>query len=168
KRPRVRVSSAIFTALVLVPGITTVASAIFAPLIAQLESIGVHGFRALDLPCVNPSGPLLPNALGADIAAVRAALVELIDCALDIVLVGHSYGGAPCLAAAHGLWKSTQGRESKMGGVAKIALISAVITLPGPSVGGLRQEFESKHGAVEGPPPHTETSEKARGVDLKK
>ncbi|TKA60286.1 hypothetical protein B0A49_12782 [Cryomyces minteri] len=120
------------------------------------------GYMGLEPRSTRPGDTItVLSVFEADIAAVRVALVELIDRGLDVVLVGHSYGGAPCLAAAHGLWKSTRDRESKRGGVAKIALISAVITLPGQSVGGLRQEFESKHGAVEGPPPHIEPSDKA-------
>lgn len=148
---------------VLVPGITTVASAVFAPLVQQLESIGIKGFNPLDIPSVNPAAPLIPNAFEADVAAIRAALTEAIDTkGLDVVLVGHSYGTAPCLAAAQGLWKPGRERLEKKGGVVKVAIIAGPLVLTGESVGGLRQEYEKQFGAVEGPPPEFEQSDKVR------
>jgi pimeloyl-ACP methyl ester carboxylesterase len=153
---------------VLVPGITTVASVVFAPFVKKLESIGVRGFSPLDIPSVNPAKPLVPSAFDADVAAIRAALTEAIDRkGLDVVLFGHSYGAAPCLAAARGLWKSVREREGKKGGVAKVAMIAAPLILTGESVGGLRQEYEKLFGAVEGPPPEFERTDLVRSDKMK-
>ena len=151
------------SATVLVPGITTVASAVFPAFVEELERIGVKGFRPLDLPSVNPAGPLSPNALQADIDAIRAVLTEHIEGkGLDVLLVGHSYAGAPCLAAAEGLWKTTREREGKKGGVAKAALICAAIVLAGEGVGTVRQQYEDEFGSVPGPPPDIEQTEKVK------
>lgn len=148
---------------VLVSGINTVASVVFPPFIKQLASIGVEGFSPLDMPSVNPTALLKTNAFEADVAAIRAALTEALDSkGLHVVLVGHSYGAAPCLAAAQGLWKTARKREGKKGGVVKVALIAAPLVLTGESVGGLRQEFEKQFGAVEGPPPDFEQTDMVR------
>jgi hypothetical protein len=101
---------------VLVPGITIVASAVFVPLVKQLELIGVAGFTPLDIPSVNPTKPLLPNAFEADVADIRAALAEAIESkGLDVVFLGHSYGAAPCLTAAEvsgRLFGKSKGRKA--------------------------------------------------------
>ena len=148
---------------VLVPGITSVASTLFEPLLKQLESIGVKTFSALDIPSVNPTARLLPNALGADVAAIRVALTEAIEGkGLDVALVGHSYGGVPCLVAAEGLWKTVRERKGKKGGVVNVALIAAPIVLAGETVGGLRQDYEKQFGVVEAPPPEFEQTDMVR------
>ncbi len=155
------------SATVLVPGITTVASSIFPAFIKELERVGVEGFRPFDLPSVNPAGPLSPNALQADIDSIRTVLIEHIeDRGLDVLLIGHSYGGVPCLGAAEGLWKTTREREGKKGGVFKVALIAAAITLSGEGVGPLRQSYEDEFGAAGGLTPDIEQNEKVRLTTL--
>ena len=154
---------------VLVPGITTVASVVFEPLVKQLDRIGVKDFRPLDIPSVNPTRPLLPNAFEADVSAIRAALTEAIESkGLDVVLVGHSYGGTPCLAATEGLWKTTRERQGLKGGVAKVALIAAPLVQAGESISGLRQEYEKEFGAVEGLPPEFDQTENVRPDRIKR
>ena len=148
---------------VLVPGITSVASAVYEPLVKQLALIGVKDFKPLDIPSVNPTLPLSPNAFEADVSAIREALAEAIESkSLDVVLVGHSYGGVPCVAAAEGLWKTTRERQGRKGGIVKVALIAAPLVLTGETVGGLRREYESQFGAIEGPPPDAEQTDKVR------
>ena len=115
---------------VLVPGLCIVASAIFQLLVNQLNSVDVKEFRAFDLRSVDPSEKLLPSSFEADVAALGATLADYIERdGLDILLVAHSYGGAPSLAAAAaaGLWKPTREKQGKKGGMAKIALISAAL-----------------------------------------
>jgi len=148
---------------VLVPGITTVASDAFVPLVKQLDLIGAAGFTPLDIPSVNPTKPLLPNAFEADVAAIRAALADAIESkGLDIVLLGHSYGAAPCLTAAEGLWKTIREKQGKKGGVVKIAVIAGPLVLAGESVGGLRADYEKQFGVIEGPEPDFEQTERVR------
>lgn len=148
---------------VLVPGITTVASAVFAPLVKQLDLIGAAGFTPLDIPSVNPTKPLLPNAFEADVAAIRAALADAIESkGLDVVLLGHSYGAAPCLTAAEGLWKTIREKQGKKGGVVKVAVIAGPFVLTGESVGGLRVDYEKQFGVIEGPEPDFEQTERVR------
>jgi pimeloyl-ACP methyl ester carboxylesterase len=146
---------------VLVPGMCAVGSAVYPPLISELESIDVKGFKPFDLRSVDPSELLLPNPLEADVAALRVVLTEYIESkGLDIVLVAHSYGGVVSLLAAAGLWKSTREKQGKKGGVAKIALIAAAIPLPGQSVSGARQEYQKQFGGIEDPSPDVEQTEK--------
>jgi pimeloyl-ACP methyl ester carboxylesterase len=148
---------------VLVPGITTVASVVFAPFIEKLESIGVKSFTPLDIPSVNPTEALSPNALEADVTSIRTALTEAVERkGLDVVLVGHSYGSVPCLAAAQDLWKTAREQQGKKGGVVKVALIAAPLILTGESVAGLRTEYEKQFGVVEAPPPNLEQTEWVR------
>jgi len=140
---------------------TCVASAVYAPLIKQLKTLGIEEVYAKELPSVDPQELLQPNPLEADIAAIRALLTSLIEeKGLEIVLVAHSYGGVPSLYAVEGLWQDVREKNGKKGGVTKIALISAAINLPGDSVNGNRTELIKQVDQTDWPEPNIEMTEK--------
>jgi hypothetical protein len=126
-------------AIVLVPGLCSVASTLYAPLISRLNEIGVDEVHPVDLPSADPSEALKPNALEADIKAIRARVVKLIEGGQDVILIGHSYGGTPCLCAAEGLWKKEAGKDERE--IWRILLISSSFCLPGRSVTQDRMEY---------------------------
>ena len=139
-------------AVVLVPGLACVGSIIFAPLVKALHSTGFDSVHALDLPSVDPSSKLTPNPLEADIAALRALLSDLIEKhGMEVLLVGHSYGGTPALAAAEGFWTGQRSAAGKHGGITRAALIASSLTLPGMSVAGARVSYQQTVGGVDDP-----------------
>jgi hypothetical protein len=134
------------SAIVLVPGMSSVATLVYKPLKLELEHVGFSKIEPIDLPSIDAiatKASLKPNALQADISTIRSAIVKLVDQGLDVVVVAHSYGGTPALCASEGLWKTQ--RDGKEGGVVKACLISSSLSLPGQSVGGVRAEWAQKN-----------------------
>ena len=137
-------------AVVLVPGMSSVGSIVYEPLIQELKSAGSTEVRAVDLPSIDPivrKTNLDPNALEADIKAITKLLLELIEQKeMDVLVVGHSYGGTPALCACEGFWRSQ--RSDKKGGVVRTALISSSLSFDGRSVAGDRVEYGQKYGGI--------------------
>lgn len=119
--------------IVLVPGICSIGTVIYAPLKSKLESLGFPEIISLNLPNTihsgNPSN-LKPNPLLADIEYIRSIIESLVNTGKDVIVAGHSYGGTPSLYACEGLWKHSRVEQGLQGGVIKAALISSTITLP--------------------------------------
>ena len=144
-------------ALVLVPGMSSVATIVFRPLIESLKS--KHGFAdvtPVNLPSVDAiatKASLKPSGLHVDIAAVRAAIESYLKDGKDVVVVAHSYGGTPSLYAISDLWKSNQSGKP---GVLKAILLAASLTLPGGTVAGDREQHKEKHGGIEDGQPKIE------------
>lgn len=126
--------------VVLIPGFCSIATVLYDPLITELKTQGFKDITPLNLPSIDTISTkvsLKPNALEADIALIHSTLSQLIEEeGKDVIVVAHSYGGAPSLYACEGLWKSQ--RAGKKGGVVRAYLISAAIALPGQSVAGIR------------------------------
>jgi pimeloyl-ACP methyl ester carboxylesterase len=134
---------------VFVPGMSSVGSVVYAPLLESLTALGYNAdtFHVLDNPSVVPDLTKAPqfngNALQKDIEQIRAVLQKLVtEQNRDVVLVGHSYGGTPAIYGASGLWKHQREAAGQAGGVIKIALIASSLTLPGGSVAGDRAEWQ--------------------------
>jgi alpha-beta hydrolase superfamily lysophospholipase len=134
-------------ALVLIPGMSSVASLVYEPLIAQLKNRGIEQIQPIHLPSIDAiatKASLKPTPLDADVSAIRSALVELVEHqGREVVVVSHSYGGTPALCACTGLWKDE--RDGKHGGVIRACLISSSLSLPGQSVGGVRAAWAQEH-----------------------
>lgn len=146
--------------VVLAPGATCIASRIYAPLINELSTLGPTDLHTVELPSVNPSEKLKPNSFDADIAAVRAVLVSLIEeKEEDVVVIGFSYGGCVVLCAVEGLWESVRAAAGKKGGVTNVGLIASGINLPGDTVNGNRAAWWGTQG-MEPPIPPTEMTDK--------
>jgi alpha-beta hydrolase superfamily lysophospholipase len=134
-------------ALVLIAGMSSVATLAYEPLIAQLKSLGFEQVEPINLPSIDAiatEASLKPTPLEADISAIRSVLAELVEKnGREVVVVAHSYGGTPALCASHGLWKSQ--REGQNGGVIRACLMSSSLTLPGQSIAGVRAEWAQAH-----------------------
>lgn len=85
--------------------------------------------------------PLVPN-FDADIAAIRAAVIPLLDNGYDVVIVMHSYSGMPGGTALEGLDKSSRAQKGEAGGIVRLVYIMAFLVPEG---------FQhSPHGTREG------------------
>ncbi|KAF2433566.1 alpha/beta-hydrolase [Tothia fuscella] len=138
--------------IVFIPGLSSTASLVYAPLITQLQKLGYQSFHPLELPSINTvatGASLKPNALEADIAAIRSTLCQLIEEEQKkVILVAHSYGGTPALSATEGLWKENRTEEGKVGGIIKACLISSSLCFPGDSIAGAREAFVKENPGV--------------------
>lgn len=132
---------------IMLPGMACVATVIFDPLATALSKHGITGFEPLNLPSIDPKTEPLPTGLEADIAAIRAHLVEQVEIqGRDIYILCHSLGGAPGLSATVGLWKSTRERQGKKGGIVRALCIGAAMSLPGESRAAAFAEYVQQHG----------------------
>ena len=141
------------TTIVFVPGMASVGSIVYAPLVKALTSAG---HSAENLHVINNTSVvedpakarnLGGNALQTDIDQIRGLLQKLIDDqGRNVLIVAHSYGGTPAHYAASGLWKHQRSAGDQTGGVTKIALIASSLTLPGSSVAVDRAEWQKANG----------------------
>lgn len=138
--------------VVLVPGMSSVASVVYAPLVERLKARGLEEVRPVNLPsvdCVATKASLKPNALEADIAVIRSVLVKLVEGeGKDVVAVAHSYGGTPTLCACEGLWRDGRRNRREKGGVVRAVLLSSSLTLPGRAIAADRIEYGEAHGGI--------------------
>ena len=134
-------------AIILVPGISSVASLVYEPLIAKLKTIGFDEVVPINLPSIDTietKVSLKPTPLEADTKAIRSELERLVkQDGREVVVVAHSYGGTPALCSCEGLWKSQRGGEA--GGVIRACLMSSSLSLPGQTVAGVRAEWATNN-----------------------
>lgn len=94
-----------------------------------------HDIRALHLPTVGAStgerGTGNPT-MQDDAAFIAKETEELADRGKDVILVAHSYGGAPTTQSTKGLSKVERAQQGKNGGIVNIAYITCVT----PGIGG--------------------------------
>lgn len=116
--------------IVLVPGAWHGPST-FAFLTPLLQAQKFHVIAVPQLPCINSALPI-----AADIVALRAILLGLVDQGKDVVLVLHSYAGVVGIQAACGLAKGAKtldGEGKGKGGVVKMVFLSANVPKVGES-----------------------------------
>lgn len=102
---------------------------------AELEARG-FSTSATTLPSVGSTDP--DRALYADVAAARADLEGLVDAGKEVVLVGHSYGGAVMGSAVEGLGAHQRKAAGKEGGiVSQIWLAAFALDVGGSLSDGL-------------------------------
>ena len=141
------------SAIVLVPGLGSVGSIVYKPLIQALKV--KHGFSdvsPVNLPSIDAmatKASLKPSGLHVDIAAVGVAIEAHINEGKDVVVVAHSYGGTPSLYAIGDFWKTKQAGKP---GVLKAIMLCTSLTLPGRTVQGDRKEYKQKHGGIDDGP----------------
>lgn len=155
---------------ILIPGMACPGSVFCAPLLPHLAELGL-AYTTLNLPSIDPKRDQpIPhgagNGLAADATAIRAALLELIEHPTNseavVVPVAHSYGGAPTILAANGLWRAQRSRHGLKGGIDAIALIASALPLPGDSVASARASFIEETGGMPDPVPELEMSAAVR------
>lgn len=88
----------------------------------------------LRLPSVGAADPA-SIMISTDIAFIREKLIlPLIEEGKEVVLVMHSYGGAPGAAAAKGLSKIEVGADGKAGGIVGLIFLCAALADEGDSL----------------------------------
>lgn len=135
-------------AFVFVPGLASVGTVVYGPLIKTLVALGqpsdsMHPINNVSVVEDLSKAPSLSgNALQKDIEQIRAVLKKLVeDEQRDVLLIAHSYGGTPALYAVAGLWKHQRAAKGVVGGVIRVALIASSLSLPGASVAADRAEW---------------------------
>lgn len=135
-------------AFVFVPGMASVGTVVYRPLISTLVAMGhdkdsMHPVNNMSVVEDLSKAPSFgSNALQSDIDQIRTLLKKLVENEQrDVLLVAHSYGGTPSLYAAAGLWKHQRAATGAAGGIIKIALIASSLSLPGRSVAVDRGEW---------------------------
>jgi pimeloyl-ACP methyl ester carboxylesterase len=118
--------------LVLVPG-SWHSSAHFRPLVEDLES---HKFKCLpvSLPSTQPPGAP-PATLSDDTQVIRETVVHELEAGgNDVVVVAHSYGGAPSSNALEGLDAASRSTAGARTAVRKLIFISSLPVQKGVSI----------------------------------
>lgn len=121
----------------------------FVPLVDVLER---RGNRSVSVSLPSTQSPALPPAsLANDTAAVREAVLSELDAGHDVIVVAHSYGGAPANNALHGLDAKSRTVAKATTAVVAIVFLCAVPVSVGATfldtIGGRPAELHdlSKH-----------------------
>lgn len=100
-----------------------------------VDAVAAEGYeiRALHLPTVapktGPEGP--PPSMYDDAALIAKETEKLADAGKDVILVAHSYGGAPMSESTKGLGKEERKKQGKTGGIVNLAYMTTLV----PAVG---------------------------------
>ncbi|KAI1802695.1 Alpha/beta hydrolase fold-1 [Daldinia bambusicola] len=105
------------------------------------DALSKRGFETDAAALATASSGDATLGLYADVAAIRSALVRLIDAGKEVVLVAHSYGGMVASNAVEGLGIKQRAAEGKAGGVIIILYLSAFALPVGVS---LMMSFQNK------------------------
>ena len=106
----------------------------YEPFIHTLERAG-YPWRCISLPSFNPSHPKFPQSSNCKWDTEEIGFDTMLDNmrggGRDIVLLMHSYGSMPGLAASRGNSKTQRVREGKMGGVIGLVCVSGIVVPEG-------------------------------------
>ncbi|KAM3072307.1 hypothetical protein ACMFMG_009117 [Clarireedia jacksonii] len=78
-----------------------------------------------------------PPTMYDDAANIAKEAEKLADEGKDVILVAHSYGGAPASQSTKGLEKEERQKQGKKGGIVRLAYMTCVIPPVGGTVGGV-------------------------------
>lgn len=104
----------------------------FTPVLKLLTSVG-YEVDAVSLPSV---GAEMRNerpvqSWDPDVRAIRDAILSYVDKGRDVILVCHSYGGAPASQAVQGLSAKDRKETGEQGAVLKIVFIAGLLLKKG-------------------------------------
>ncbi|KAF1995437.1 alpha/beta-hydrolase [Amniculicola lignicola CBS 123094] len=118
--------------IIIVPGSFALAS-FYDPVTKPFTSLGytIHTIQLVT--SIKKPGPL--PTLADDAALVAKTVTQYADEGKDIVLVTHSYGGAPGTEGAKGLSKAEREKEGKKGGIVRIAYLTSLVPKVGQAAG---------------------------------
>jgi pimeloyl-ACP methyl ester carboxylesterase len=116
--------------IVFVPGAWHT-SAAFQPVISLLKS---HSYPSIGLHLPSVGGSPVVTSMDPDKALIRSTVSELVDAGKEVVVVSHSYGGAPASSALEGLSITERTKAGKKGGVIAMAMISTFLLDVGRSL----------------------------------
>lgn len=105
----------------------------FAPLSAQLTAAGFP-IHLASLASLNPISPATNATCSADVLALQAQLLPIIDKGIEVVVVCHSYGGIPGGGAAAGLSKKDRAARNEKGGVLGLIYLTSFVVPEGVSL----------------------------------
>ncbi|KFY02634.1 hypothetical protein O988_02010 [Pseudogymnoascus sp. VKM F-3808] len=105
----------------------------FAPLSAQLTAAGFP-IHLASLASLNPTPPATNATCSADVLALQAQLLPIIDKGNEVVVVCHSYGGIPGGGAAAGLSKKDRAARNEKGGVLGLIYLTSFVVPEGVSL----------------------------------
>ncbi|KAH9885907.1 alpha/beta-hydrolase [Xylariomycetidae sp. FL2044] len=107
-----------------------------------VEPVRAKGYemKGLHLPCVAPSPEPYdhdPPNMYDDAAFIAKEVEKLADEGKDVVLVTHSYGGAPATQSTKGLTKAERQKEGKPGGIVRLAYMTSLVPALGQTAGAV-------------------------------
>ncbi|MCJ1476325.1 hypothetical protein MMC13_004991 [Lambiella insularis] len=120
--------------ILLIPG--SFALPEFYDLVVNAVMARGYEMRGLHLPTVGlKTGPRggTPPTMYDDAAFIAKETEKLADEGKDVILIAHSYGGAPTTQSTYGLSKAERRKHGKDGGIVKIAYMTAVVPAVGMS-----------------------------------
>ena len=104
-------------------------SACYDLLVSSLRSLDYEAVTVTP-PSVGPEDPKSAS-LQLDTQAVQTHLRRIIECGKDVVVIGHSFGGAVAAGAAFGFSKAARAKEGLQGGVIGFVAIAAILGTEG-------------------------------------
>jgi alpha-beta hydrolase superfamily lysophospholipase len=102
--------------------------------------------KSLDLPSVGTGPPV--QSFDADVAAIRALVLLEIEKGRDVIVVPHSYGGAPTSEALQGLGKEDREAKGRIGAVVGIVFMTSFVLRVGEAVTDANNEPAFYHRKV--------------------
>ncbi|KAK7967271.1 uncharacterized protein PG986_001548, partial [Apiospora aurea] len=120
----------------------------FQPVVDAIAKRGID-IQALHLPSVGlESGEVRPGpppTLQDDAAFIAKHIASLADPGRDVLLIAHSYGGAPASEAVKGWSKTSRQEQGLEGGVIRIAYMTSLVPALGQAPGGILAELPAEN-----------------------
>ncbi|KAK8075337.1 hypothetical protein PG997_010000 [Apiospora hydei] len=110
--------------IVIIPGASTLPK-LYQPVVDAVTKHGIP-IQALRLPSIGFK-PGTPPTISDDAAFIAQHITSLADAGKDVILVTHSYGGAPGTRCVQGLSKYHRQNQGLDGGVVRIAYMASLI-----------------------------------------
>lgn len=107
-----------------------------------------YAIKAIHLPSVGlKTGPREgePPTMYDDAAFIAKEVTKLADEGKDVVLIAHSYGGAPTTESTKGLGKAERQKAGKKGGIVRLAYLTALVPDVGQPAGAILAEVRKEN-----------------------
>jgi hypothetical protein len=101
---------------------------------AVMDLLATYNYPSIGLHLPSVSGTPVVKDMEPDKALIRSTVTKLVEDGKDVVVVSHSYGGAPANSSLEGLSKTEREKAGKKGGVVASAMISAFLLDVGESL----------------------------------
>jgi hypothetical protein len=108
-----------------------------------------YDLEAIHKPSVGPSaGQKRPEGLPTmydDAAHIASVASKYIDQGKDVVLIAHSYGGAPTTQSTKGLTKPEREKEGKTGGIRRVGYMTCIVPALGQNAVEVMSEVPEEY-----------------------
>jgi len=101
---------------------------------AVMDLLAAYNYPSIGLHLPSVGGIPVVKDMEPDKALIRSTVTKLVEDGQDVVVVSHSYGGAPASSSLEGLSKPEREKAGKKGGVVALAMISAFLLDVGESL----------------------------------